>query len=104
MVVVAIFQVATVYRNYVALTDAVRTGARTAAVSAGTADPTAAAVGAVVSAAGDIQLPASNVTVASTWQPGTTVTVQASYPFTLSLFGASVYSGSLTSQTTERVE
>jgi Flp pilus assembly protein TadG len=86
------------------LTDAVRSGARTAAVSATASDPVGAAKAAVLSADGGLGLTTDEVSVTSTWQAGTTVTVTASYPYTLSLFGIPVRSGSLTSATTERVE
>ena len=40
----------------------------------------------------------------STWDPGSDVTVTASYPYSISLLGLVVKSGSLTTKTTERVE
>jgi hypothetical protein len=47
---------------------------------------------------------ASNVTVTSTWQPASDVTVTATYPYQISLLGIVVKSGDLSSTTTERVE
>lgn len=102
--VYAIFEFGTVFHNYLGLADAVRTGARVAIVSRSAPDPTAAATTAVVNAGSDLGLTSANVAVSSTWQPGTDVTVTATYPYTLSLFGFSVTSGNLTSSTTMRVE
>ena len=38
------------------------------------------------------------------WSPGSDVTVRATYPYSISLLGVVVKSGTLTSSTTERVE
>jgi Flp pilus assembly protein TadG len=103
-VVLAIVQFGIIFNHQLNLTDAVRTGARAASVSAGAADPTGAAKAAVLSADGGLGLKSSQVTVTSTWQPGAPVTVSASYPYTLSILGIPIISGSLTSATTERVE
>ena len=65
---------------------------------------TGVATSAVVSSAGDITINPAKVSVTSTWQPGDPVTVQASYPYSISLLGFVVASGNLTSKTTERVE
>lgn len=104
-----VIQFGIVFNNYIDLTDAVRAGARKAAVSRETTDP-AGPVGvtkaAVVASAGDISLdPNTQVTVTSDWQPGDDVTVRATYPYSINLFGiVTVVSGTLTSKTTERVE
>jgi Flp pilus assembly protein TadG len=99
-----VIQFGIVFNNYVDLTDAVRAGARKAAVSRQTADPAGTATQAVVNSAGDITINPAKVSVTSTWQPGDDVTVQASYPYSISLLGLVVASGNLTSKTTERVE
>ena len=99
-----VIQFGIVFNNYVDLTDAVRAGARKAAVSRQTADPTGTATQAVVSSAGDITINPAKVSVTSTWQPGDDVTVQAAYPYSISLLGIVVASGDLHSKTTERVE
>ena len=105
-VMIAIFELGTIYRNYLVLTDAVRAGARAAAVNRNAADPISAATSATVSAGNDIGLTTSNVTVtpSTPWSAGGSVTVTATYPYSLSLFGASLISGNLSSSTTERVE
>lgn len=104
MVVFAIVQFGIIFNQQLNLTDAVRTGARTASLSAGAVDPTGAAKAAVLRADGGLGLTSGQVQVSSTWQPGAPVTVSASYPYTLSIFGIPLKSGSLTSATTERVE
>ena len=100
----AIVQLGIVFNNYVTLTDAVRAGARTAAVSRNDANPTGATTTAVRSSAADLNQTNLAVTVNSAWTAGTDVTVTATYPYAVSLLGWVVASGSLTSKTTERVE
>lgn len=103
-----VIQFGIVFNNYIDLTDAVRAGARKAAVSRQTTDPSGpvgVTKAAVVASAGDISLNPNNITVTSDWQPGDDVTVQATYPYSINLFGVvTVASGTLTSRTTERVE
>ena len=99
-----IIQFGIVFNNYIDLTDAVRAGARKAAVSGRTINPTVVATQAVVNSAGDITIDPAKVTVTSTWQPGDDVTVQAAYPYSINLFGLVVASGDLHSKTVERVE
>jgi Flp pilus assembly protein TadG len=102
-----VIQFGIVFNNYIDLTDAVRAGARTAAVSRQTTDPTGptgVTQQAVVNSAGDITINPTNVTVTSDWLPGDPVSVQATYPYSISLFGVVVASGNLQSKTTERVE
>jgi Flp pilus assembly protein TadG len=103
-VVLAIVQFGILFNEQLNLTDAVRTGARTASLSAGAADPIGAAKAAVLSADGGLGLTSDDVKVTSTWQPGAPVTVSANYDYTRSILGIPVKSGSLTSATTERVE
>ena len=99
-----IIQLGIVFNNYVTLTDAVRAGARTAAVSRSDGDPTGATTTAVRSSAADLNQTNLGVTVNSAWTAGTPVTVTATYPYSISLLGWVVASGNLTSKTTERVE
>ena len=44
------------------------------------------------------------VTVSSTFTQGSDITVKATYPYTIDIFGVPLKSGRLTSETTERVE
>jgi Flp pilus assembly protein TadG len=99
-----VIQFGIVFNNYLDLTDAVRAGARKAVVSANAVDPTGVTKQAVINSAGDIALSQSQVTVTSDWQAGDDVTVQASYPYSIDLFGFVLASGNLHSTTTERVE
>ena len=99
-----IIQFGTAFNNYVSLTDAVRAGARVAAVSRQSSTPVADTVAKVMASATDINTSQINVTVNSAWVHGGDVTVQATYPYSISLLGVVVASGNLTSTTTERVE
>lgn len=107
MLLFGVIQFGILFNNYLDLTDATRAGARKAAVSRNTSDPSGpagVATQAVINSAGDITLKSTDVTVTSTWQPGTDVTVQAAYPYKIDLFGFVFASGNLHSTTTERVE
>jgi Flp pilus assembly protein TadG len=100
----AVIQFGIVFNNYVTLTDATRAGARKAAVSRQASDPTGTTVTAVRNSAGGLKQSNLNVTVSSTWQASSDVTVTATYPYSISLLGLVVKSGRLSSTTTERVE
>jgi Flp pilus assembly protein TadG len=99
-----IVQFGIAFMNNVALTDAVRTGARKAAVSRSAADPTQATKSAVLGAANDLNQSKVSITVTSDWVSGDNVTVTATYPYQINLLGIVVASGNLHSSTTERVE
>jgi Flp pilus assembly protein TadG len=101
-----IIQFGILFNNYVTLTDAVRAGARKAAVSrqiTGTS-PQQACIDQVKSSASDLDLSKLQATCTSTWQPASDVTVTATYPYSISLLGLVVASGNLKSTTQERVE
>jgi Flp pilus assembly protein TadG len=100
----AVIQFGIVFNNYVTLTDATRAGARKAAVDRQVPNPAAAATAAVKSSAANLKLSDLSVTVTSSWQPSSDVTVTATYPYSISLLGMVVKSGRLSSTTTERVE
>jgi Flp pilus assembly protein TadG len=104
LVVFAIIQLGILFTNYQALTDAVRAGARVGAVSRFAADPTGATVQKVKDAAADLNPAKLTVAVSSGWSAGGDVTVTATYPYSLNLFGLVVKAGSLSSTTVERVE
>jgi Flp pilus assembly protein TadG len=112
MLLFGIIQFGIVFNNYLDLTDATRAGARKAAVSRNTSDPSGpagVATQAVINSAGDLTLTSANVSVVSTgadggWGQGDDVTVTASYPYKIDLFGFVFASGNLHSKTTERVE
>jgi len=112
LLVLGIIQFGILFNNYVTLTDAVRAGARQAAVSRSLPDPVAATEDRVKrSAAGlktsDIQIivtPYDPNDGSATWVQGGDVTVEATYPYAINLFGFVVMSGRFESETTERVE
>jgi Flp pilus assembly protein TadG len=104
VVLFAIAQFGILFNNYLTVTDAVRAGAREAAVARASANPVSVATTAVRNSAADLNQANLAVTVNSDWIPGDDVTVQATYPYSISLLGWVLTSGSLKSQTTERVE
>jgi len=99
-----IVQFGILFNNYVTLTDATRAGARAAAVSRQSGDPSGMATTAVRSSANGLNQGTLGVQVASAWTPGSPVTVKATYPYSISLLGWVVSSGDLTTSTTEAVE
>ena len=102
-----IIQFGIAFNNYLTVTDAVRAGARVAAVSRNLppGDREAAVETKVVQAAENLDTSKLVISVSSPdWQRGSDVTVTASYPWSINLLGKVVASGNLTSETTERVE
>jgi Flp pilus assembly protein TadG len=104
LILFGIIQFGITFMHSLALTDAVRTGARKAAVSRTSSDPVGAATQAVLNAANDLNASDVDVTVDSTWTAGSNVTVTATYPYQINILGLVVASGDLHSETTERVE
>jgi Flp pilus assembly protein TadG len=103
-----VIQFGIAFNNYLAVTDAVRAGARQAAVARylppGEREATVEAR--VYAAADHLDTSKLDVTVSASdeWAPGSDVTVSASYPYSINLLGKVVKDGFLTSETTERVE
>jgi Flp pilus assembly protein TadG len=98
-----IIQFGIAFNNYLTLTDAVRASARKAAVSRLSQNRIGDTVAEFDAAATNLDpVPAPDVT--STWEPGSEVTVSASFPYQIQLLGMVVLNGNLKSQTTERVE
>ena len=105
LILFGIVQYGIAFKNSIALTDAVRSGARQATVSRNAPDPVASTKTAVIKAGSDLDSSKLDVTVtAPPWQPGATVTVTATYPYSINILGIVVASGDLHSSTTERVE
>jgi Flp pilus assembly protein TadG len=104
LILLAILQFGVLFRDYLAVTDAVRAGARKGAVSRNSPTPQTTCEDAVRSAANDLDLAQLTVDCTSTWTPAEDVTVTATYPYEISLLGKVVKSGRFTSTTTERVE
>jgi Flp pilus assembly protein TadG len=106
ILILGIAQFGIAFNNYVTLTDAARAAARKGAVSRDSSDPTGDCQNAGYAAGGNLQNPGTDFTVvcSSSWSPGSDVTVTASYPYSISLLGMVVTSGTLTSTMKERVE
>jgi Flp pilus assembly protein TadG len=98
--VIAIVEFGIAFNHYQTLTAAVGTGARTGAVThdSGTVEAV------VDSAAGGLDVSKLKVNVKSDWVSGHTVTVTASYPYSINVLGIVVREGDLTSKTVQRVE
>jgi Flp pilus assembly protein TadG len=108
LVLFGILQFGIVFNNYIQVTSAAREGARKAATSRAlgvTAAESAATTSARNAAA---SLNQSNLTVtfpnSPTFLQGTDVTVKVTYPYSVSIMGLVVSSGTLTGSTTMRVE
>jgi len=104
IVLLGLIQFGLVFRDYLALVDAVRVGAREAAVSRDVPSPGAVATAKVELAASDLDLNELDIEVASSWAQGSEVRVTATYPYEINLLGIVVKSGDLRSETRERVE
>lgn len=101
-----IVQFGIVFHDHLVLTDAVRAGARTAAVSRTAPDPVADSTAAVRRAAANLDPAQLAVSVAAPdgWRRGRDVTVSATYPYSIDVFGVAFKSGRLETRTTERIE
>jgi Flp pilus assembly protein TadG len=101
-----IIQFGIAFHSYITLTDATRAGARKAAVSRflPASERSGAVITAVRNSAQNLDQAQLTPSVASSWERGSDVTVSATYPYEINLFGIPVRSGNLTSSTTERVE
>lgn len=103
-ILLAIIQCGIVLNHYLTLNDAVRIAARTAAVNGGlgASGATTAAQQAMTNAADGLSI--QNVSISSSWQSGSPVTVSAQTPYSITLLGVTVAAGSFKSTTVERVE
>lgn len=101
-----IIQFGIAFHSYITLTDATRAGARKAAVSRflPAAERSGAVAQAVRDSAQNLDQTKLTPSVSSTWVRGGEVTVSATYPYEIKLFGIPVRNGTLTSTTKERVE
>jgi Flp pilus assembly protein TadG len=102
----AIIQFGITFNHYLAVTDAVRAGARQGAVGRFTPSPADATIAAVRRASPDLDQNALEVAVSTPagWTRGADVTVTASYPYEIDLLGVALKSGRLESTITERIE
>ena len=113
LVLLAIYQFGVVFNNYIQVTAAAREGARKASVSrtAGSCSTVQTlAITAAKNAAPGLDQSKMSVTVPTftctnnAFAPGTDVAVKVTYPYSISILGKVVTSGSLSSTTTMREE
>jgi hypothetical protein len=104
MLLFGIIQFGVTFNDYISLTDAVRAGARKAAVSRHEQDPVGVTVARVKEAGADLTQKDLVVGVSSTWDAGDEVEVTASYPYEIKVLGVTIKKGRMNSTTTERVE
>src|SRR5437667_8308702 len=98
MLLLGIAQLGIVWNNYIQLTDAVRAGARKAAVSRTASNPNQATIDAVKTS--PVNLDQSTLVVdppTSTWAPGSDVKVCAHYPSSINIIAAVASAGNLDS-------
>jgi Flp pilus assembly protein TadG len=115
LIVMGIIQFGNAFRTYITLTDAVRVGARQAAV-ARSIQPESDRIPLVEQKIKDaaVSLDTSKLIIsvdphdptngAQGWFASGDVTVRASYPFKINLFGLVIFDSKINSRTTERVE
>ena len=106
MLLLGVVQFGIAFNNYLAVTDAVRAGARQGAVARHLppADRCPTVVARVRDSAENLDQSKLGVTCASTFVSGEDVTVSGQYPYQIKILGLVVKSGNLTSTVTERVE
>jgi Flp pilus assembly protein TadG len=115
MLLLGIVQFGTIFRDYIALTDATRVGGRQAAVARSIqpdTDRIPNVIAKVEKAAVNLDKTKMTITVTPVkldgvtpgWEASGDVTVRATYPFKVNLFGLVVFKGVLQSRTVERVE
>ena len=106
VLLLGIVQMGIVFHNYITLTDAARAGARKAVVDRFTGETTTQLAQHVRDAAGDLDQDKLDVEVGlpSPLKSGSSLTVTAEYPYSISLLGFVVASGNLHSTMTDRLE
>jgi Flp pilus assembly protein TadG len=115
LLLLGVIQFGNIFRDYIALTDATRVGARQASVSR-SIQPDANRIPLVISKVqrAAVNLDTTRMTVTVTpvkvdgitpgWEESGDVAVRATYPFKVNLFGMVIFNGLLQSRTVERVE
>jgi Flp pilus assembly protein TadG len=99
-----IIQFGITFNNYVTLTDAARAAARKGAVSRNSSNPAGDCKAEGYAAAADLDQTKLTLNCLSSWTQGTDVEVDASYPYSINLFGIPLASGDLKTVMKERVE
>jgi Flp pilus assembly protein TadG len=103
LMLLAVWQVGTIFSNFIDLSEAAREGARAAAISGapttiGDAPSlTAAQNDGVFAATNSASVPGMTVSISAvgTWTAGSKVRATVSAPYTLSLFGVAITSGTM---------
>jgi Flp pilus assembly protein TadG len=111
LMLLAVWQVGTVFSNYIDLSEAARDGARAAALSGAptasgdVASYTAAQQEGQFAASNSASVPGMTVSITSdtTWMAGAKVRATVSAPYSLSLFGVAVTSGTMSVSDVMRV-
>ena len=110
VIVYTVIQFGQVYLQYQEVSAATSEGARRASTMAGVAEPgrTSTIVATVrggtsVGTREAFDGNGLSVSVASTWTPGTPVTVTSKYPASVTVLGVTLFSGDLTTKRTVRV-
>ena len=116
LLLLGIIQFGSLFRDYIALTDATRVGARQASVARSLGGTDTFKTNAVIAAtkSAGVNLDPNKMTVTVTplkvdgitpgWEGGGQVTVRSTYPFRISLIGMVFFTGTVKSRTVERVE
>jgi Flp pilus assembly protein TadG len=106
LLILGIYQFGQTYADYIQVTNAARDGGRKALVSRGDTNGVADTITAAKAATWWLDTTKMGVTVspAQPWTEGQNVTVTVTYPYSISLLGFVVASGTLKSATTVRME
>ncbi len=110
VILYTVMQFGQVYLQYQEVSAATSEGARRATMMAGVAEPgRTSTIVATVRGGTSVGTSAAfdgnglSVSVASTWTPGSPVTVTSKYPASVSVLGVTLFSGDLTTKRTARV-
>lgn len=106
LLILGIYQFGQTYADYIQVTNAARDGGRKALVSRGDTNGVSDAITAAKDATWWLDKSKMGVTVSpgQPWTQGQNVTVTVTYPYSISLLGLVVASGTLKSATTVRME
>ena len=106
LLILGIYQFGQTYADYIQVTNAARDGGRKALVSRGDTNGVADTITAAKNATWWLDTSKMGVTVtpAQPWTQGQNVTVTVTYPYSISLLGFVVASGTLKSATSVRME
>jgi Flp pilus assembly protein TadG len=106
LLILGIYQFGQTYADYIQVTNAARDGGRKALVSRGDSNGVSDAITAAKNATWWLDTSKMGVTVSpgQPWTQGQNVTVTVTYPYSISLLGFVVASGTLKSATTVRME